>query len=83
MSELTGRCKIHSLLAYGMAAYVLASVYYCVRSRAAGTPFGDSLTAEQVAIKLRSAEIRKWIFMEGLFLAAVYLVLTRPFVSCV
>ena len=79
---LSGKCKLHNLLAYAMAAYCLASVYYFVRSRSVGTPFADSLTSEQEIIKEHSASVRKSIFIEGVFLAGVYLAFAKPFQSC-
>lgn len=78
----SGKCKLHNILAYAMAVYCLACVYYMVRSRSAGTPFNDSLTPEQQLIKEHSAGVRKFIFMEGVFLAGVYLLLMKPFESC-
>ena len=45
-------CTISVYLAYGMAAYVIASIYYMVTTRFVGTPFRDSLTAKQIIIKL-------------------------------
>ena len=44
-------CTISVYLAYGMAAYVIASIYYMVTTRFVGTPFRDSLTAKQIIIK--------------------------------
>lgn len=79
---ISGKCKLHNLLAYAMAAYCLTSIYYFVRSRSVGTPFSDSLTEEQEIIKEHSASVRKQIFVEGALLAGVYLVLTQPFQSC-
>ena len=76
------KCKLHHMLAYAMALYCLASVYYFVRSGSAGTPFSDSLTEEQVIIKEHSSNVRKWIFIEGVFLAGAYLTFAKPFQSC-
>ena len=46
-------------LAYGMAIYCLASIYYLVRTRSVGTPFKDSLTPKQIKIKKASANVRR------------------------
>ena len=44
--------KLQSIyLAYGMAIYCIASIYYLVRTRSVGTPFKDSLTPKQIKIK--------------------------------
>ena len=37
-------CVISVYLAYGMAVYCLASIYYLAMTRSIGTPFKDSLT---------------------------------------
>ena len=50
-------CRVSLYLAYAMAIYCLASLYYLVRTRSIGTPFNDSLTPKQIAIKDKSAEI--------------------------
>ena len=76
------QCKLSKLLAYSMAAYVLASVYYMIRSRSVGTPFNDSLTEEQKQIKNESKNVRKQIFVEGIILSAVALGLMTPFKEC-
>ena len=77
-----GKCKLHNILAYAMAVYCLASIYYFVRSRSVGTPFADSLTPEQIEIKNYSASVRKTLFVEGIVLAALVLLFMKPFESC-
>ena len=49
-------------LAYAMAVYCAASLYYIIRTRSVGTPFRDSLTPKQIKIKKESANIRRNIF---------------------
>ncbi len=44
-------CRMSIYLAYGMAIYCIASIYYLVRTRSVGTPFKDSLTPKQIKIK--------------------------------
>lgn len=76
-------CRVTSWLAYGMAAYVCASVMYLIITRATmGTPFTDSLTDEQRAIKTESARKRRNVFVGSLALASAGLFLTRPFATC-
>jgi len=53
-----------------------------VRTRSVGTPFKDSLTKEQRAIKKKSARVRKRIFVEGLVGGGILLMLFTPFKRC-
>jgi len=75
-------CVISVYLAYGMAIYVLASVYYLVMTRNIGTPFRDSLTEKQMKIKKEAVKQRKTIFYQGIAASIVLMVLTRPFNKC-
>jgi len=75
-------CLISPYLAYGMALYCMASVYYIIRTRAVGTPFRDSLTAKQLKIKAASADVRRNIFYQGLGGGILVLMIFRPFQSC-
>ena len=43
MKGLFETCRISVVLAYLMAVYILASIYYFVRTRPIGTPFYNSL----------------------------------------
>lgn len=79
---LLGKCKIYSLLAYGMAAYCIASFFYFVRTSSIGTPFKDSLTPNQISIKNESASARKSVFIQGILLAIVLLLWFEPFKGC-
>ena len=45
-------CVISVYLAYGMAIYCLACVYYLVMTRDVGTPFKDTLSQKQLKIKV-------------------------------
>jgi hypothetical protein len=75
-------CVISVYLAYGMAIYVLASIYYLVMTRNIGTPFKDSLTEKQRKIQRESGKQRKTIFYQGIAASIVLMVLTRPFNKC-
>lgn len=44
-------CRISIYLAYAMAVYTIASIYYIIMTRNIGTPFKDSLTLKQRQIK--------------------------------
>ena len=76
-------CTISVYLAYGMAAYVIASIYYMVTTRFVGTPFRDSLTAKQIIIKKKSAGVRRNIFYQGIVGSAVILFFYKPFAKCI
>jgi len=75
-------CTISVYLAYGMAAYVIASIYYLITTMYVGTPFKDSLTAKQMAIKTKSAGVRRNIFYQGIAAAIVGLAIFKPFHKC-
>lgn len=76
------KCQVSKYLAYAMAIYTLASMYYMCRSRLVGTPFNDSLSDKQKHIKKQSSKVRKNIFIEGIIISSLLIVLTRPFKSC-
>ena len=75
-------CKISIYLAYAMAIYTLASLYYYIRSRSVGTPFNDSLTPKQREIKKESAAVRRSLFYQGIAIALGAMVLFKPFKAC-
>lgn len=75
-------CLVSWYLAYSMALYCMASIYYLVRTRSIGTPFNDSLTKQQRLIKKESASIRKGIFIQGIVGSVILLLVFRPFSSC-
>tara|TARA_B100000795_G_scaffold267399_1_gene252138 strand:+ start:825 stop:1061 length:237 start_codon:yes stop_codon:yes gene_type:complete len=75
-------CKISILLAYAMAIYTLASIYYYIRTRSVGTPFKDSLTEKQIEIKKESVKVRSNIFYQGIGLSLISLAMFRPFEKC-
>ena len=82
LKELLGTCKISVALAYLMVVYILACIYYLVRTRSIGTPFYDSLTKKQKAIKSKAAAQRKNIFYQGIIGAIIGMVIFRPFNQC-
>jgi hypothetical protein len=65
-----------------MAAYVVASIYYLITTRFIGTPFRDSLTAKQLTIKKKSADVRRNIFYQGIIGSIVGLAIFKPFHKC-
>jgi len=69
-------------LAYSMAVYCLACIYYIIATRSVGTPFNDSLTPKQREIKEASAKVRRNAFYTGAGIAVVILLLARPFEKC-
>ena len=75
-------CKISIYLAYSMAVYSIASMYYLIATKSVGTPFKDSLTKEQLLIKEKSKKVRSMIFQKGLLLAMFVLFMVKPFKKC-
>jgi len=75
-------CKISVILAYSMAVYCLACIYYIIATRSVGTPFNDSLTPKQREIKDASAQVRRNAFYTGVVVAVAILLLARPFEKC-
>ena len=70
-------CKISVYLAYGMAIYCLACIYYLVMTRDIGTPFRDSLNENQLKIKMESATIRRNIFYQGIASGLISMMIFR------
>ena len=70
------------VLAYLMAIYVFASLYYVAMTRRIGTPFADSLTDEQKALQKASSKQRMNVFLQGTAVAVVLCVVFRPFQKC-
>ena len=67
------------ILATVALVYVVASLYYIMATRHMDTPFHDSLTEEQRAIKKQSAARRGGIFQMGLLLGGIGVMFTSPF----
>ena len=73
------RCNaVTATLAYVALAYLIASIVYVAATRSMGTPFGDSLTDQQRAIKEASKGARRSAFCTGLVVAAAVLAVVRP-----
>jgi hypothetical protein len=75
-------CETPLFLAYFMAAYLMSSLIYLIISPSLGTPFKDSLTPAQKAIKEASSRSRSRLFMGGFAISALFLVATQPFKEC-
>tara|TARA_Y100000389_G_C17389176_1_gene478852 strand:+ start:917 stop:1153 length:237 start_codon:yes stop_codon:yes gene_type:complete len=75
-------CKISIYLAYAMAIYTIASIYYVIRTRSVGTPFKDSLSQKQLEIKKESAKVRRSIFYQGIGAGFVAMIFFKPFSKC-
>ena len=80
--KLLNNCKVPIYLAYFMAAYSLASLFYIIASRNIGTPLRDSYTNEQLEIKKDSSYKRGRIFYISLFIAITLLYSIKPFHQC-
>lgn len=75
-------CTISVYLAYSMAVYCLACVYYIVMTRNIGTPFRDSLNKKQLQIKMESSRVRRNIFYQGIAGMTILMLILRPFKKC-
>ena len=75
-------CKISVYLAYAMAIYCIASIFYLIATRSVGTPFKDSLSEKQLKIKHESANVRRTIFYSGIAIGAISMVIFRHFSRC-
>lgn len=58
--------------------YLVASAVYVAVTQFVGTPFGDSLTAEQRELKRRSAQTRGKIFLFGVCVGVGVIALLLP-----
>lgn len=69
-----------TLLAYAALAYLIASIIYLLTSACClETPFKNSLSQEQIQIKVFSAKIRREVFCGSLLVAIIVLLIFRPF----
>ena len=75
-------CKISVYLAYAMAIYCIASIFYLIATRSVGTPFKDSLSEKQLKIKHEAASVRRTIFFSGVAIGVVSMLIFRPFSRC-
>ena len=75
-------CKVPIYLAYVMAAYSLASLFYFVSTRNIGTPLRDSYSEEQLLIKKESSQTRGKIFYTSVTIAIIILFVVKPFHKC-
>lgn len=75
-------CRVPTTLAYGMLIYILASVAYMCITRCIGTPFRESLSKSQLAIKSGSARVRGAVFFSALAGSAVLVLVWAPFDGC-
>lgn len=73
-------CKspLVAVLAYLCLTYTAACVGYLVLTRSMGTPFADSLTVEQRAIKAASARARGRAFGQSVGAAALLMAFWTP-----
>ena len=75
-------CEISVYLAYGMAIYVFASIFYLIFTRNMGTPFKDSLTQRQLTIKKQAVVQRGKILCYGITTGLIICIIWRPFKLC-
>lgn len=70
--------KMKTVLAYLMATYIIAVIYYLFATACIGTPFKASLTPDQRAIKQQAAKQRGRIFWTGLVIGGAALAIFKP-----
>ena len=76
-------CNLGIYLGYLMTIYFIASLYYLITTKNIETPFYDSLTPEQKAIKRQSATLRRTIFIKGILLGVFSCIWFQPFINVV
>ena len=67
------------MMAHLSFVYVIASIVYLVFTSSLGTPFKDSLTPAQIAIKKEESKKRGCIFLCGICVAIMIVIIIRPF----
>ena len=77
-------CKISIYLAYLSCAYIISSCMYLIGTKFVGTPFKDAIKEypELLAIRKKSSETRKNIFIVSLVMSIILLYLWKPFSTC-
>ena len=79
MNVFKKQCYIPQLLAQILLIYLLSNVLYLIFSRNVGTPFNDSLSVQQKAIKAESSTMRRNIFLVSLLVATLIIKYLKPF----
>lgn len=84
-------CKVPLIFTYIMLMYLIASIYYMVVTRNLGTPYSDAVQQviessgrkdELDKLKKDSKDKRSYVFWTGMIIAAIFLVIVRPFNEC-
>ena len=72
-------CSPYTLLFARIAiGYTVACLLYLLFTRNNGTPFADSLTEEQKAIKRSSSMVRADVFLTSVMMSTVLVLVWRP-----
>ena len=79
MFNLFEKCTVSIIFANFSILYIIACIFYKVKTYNIGTPFKDSLSEKQLKIKEKSSKQRKKIFYEGLIIGLLILILFKPF----
>ena len=74
-------CRIPVFIAYIIVVYSISSFYYLASTYSLGTPFRDSLTTEQLAIKSRETKRRDLFFYKGFSRVFSFVIFLQPFYS--
>ena len=75
-------CKLPVIFADVLLIYLISSLLYLIFTMNIGTPFKDSLTPEQIKIKIRSSKLRSKIFCGSVIGVAVIVFTVKPFKKC-
>ncbi len=74
-------CRLPAYISYFTIAYFIASILYLIITYAAqfGTPFSDSLTAQQRKLKSKSDGKRGIVFVASFSVCLIILFVFQPF----
>lgn len=77
-------CKIPQPATYILVVYIIANIFYMIRTRYMSTPFNDALQQypELLAIKKDSSKQRMNVFLLGLAIGIGVLFVYNPFTAC-
>lgn len=87
LSRCSGPCLPHCykcatstvILSHVALVYLIACAVYMIATFRLGTPFKDSLTAEQREVKKRAAHMRGRIFLLGVVIGLLAVFYKKPF----
>ena len=75
-------CKFPIIFADILIIYLVSSILYLILTANIGTPFKNSLTADQLRIKNESSRIRSRLFYGSVVGVAIVIFTIKPFNKC-